>query len=284
MAGIGKDIIRQWGKDIGGRRWTYDDMNKDLDLSPTVYATRRALVKQMIDSGEVIRVGGRVGVFRFTNNSVPILEWETADITATIPLRWPFKLEEYTTLYPKNICVLAGAPNAGKTAFLLNVIYLNMDEFDIDYYTSEMGPEEMKLRLSKFEGGAWKFRAYERSTNFAEVINPNRISIIDYLEITTDFFLVAQELMAIFDKLEKGIAIIALQKKRDVGSMKYDLGRGAEFSLEKPRLYLSMDNGRLKIVKAKNWAQQGVNPNNMEWTFGLVDGAKFVNPQRSELL
>jgi len=271
MAGITKDIIRQWGKDVAGRRWTYEDMNKDLDLSPAVYASRRALVKQMIDDGEIMRVGGRVGVFRFTNNSVPVLEWETADVTATMPIRWPFQLEDYITIYPKNICVVAGAPNAGKTAFLLNVIRLNMNDFGIDYYTSEMGPEEMKLRLSKFEGESWKFRAFERSVNFAEVINPNRISIIDYLEITTDFFLVAQELMAIFDKLEKGVAVI-------------DLGRGAEFSLEKPRLYLSMDNQRLKIVKAKNWAQPGVNPNNMEWTFSLVGGAKFLNIQRSELL
>jgi len=176
-------------------------------------------------------------------------------------------------MYPKNIAVIAGSPNAGKTAFLLNTIKLNMAKHIIHYYSSEMGAEELKLRLSKFDDGAkWVFDARERSTNFADVIYPDDINIIDYIEIVSgEFYMIGQELRTIFDKLRKGIAIIALQKKKGA-----ELGRGAEFSLEKPRLYLSMDSGLLKIIKAKNWAVEGNNPNGVEFKFSLVNGAKFV--------
>ena len=67
-----------------------------------------------------------------------------------------------------------------------------------------------------------------------------------------------------------------IQKKR-----KAELGRGAEFSEERARLYLSMDNGKLKIVKAKNWKTE-VNPNGIGYTFKLVDGCKFQSIQRKD--
>jgi len=55
-----------------------------------------------------------------------------------------------------------------------------------------------------------------------------------------------------------------------------ELGRGGAFSLEKARLYLSMDSGELKVVKAKNWALPGENPNGRVFHFKLVDGCKFL--------
>ena len=136
-----------------------------------------------------------------------------------------------------------------------------------------MGGEELKLRLSKFGNLKWTFDPRERSTNFADVIYADDINIIDYIEITSgEFYMIAEELRAIFDKLKKGIAVIALQKKKGA-----ELGRGAEFSLEKPRLYLSMDSGTLKIIKAKNWAVEGENPNGVEFKFHLLHGAEFIS-------
>jgi hypothetical protein len=191
-------------------------------------------------------------------------------------MSWPFELENYVLMYPKNIAVLAGESNAGKTAFLLDTIRRNMDKYDIHYYSSEMGPEELKLRLSKFEGvEKWRFDPRERVSNYADLVRqyPDDMHMIDYMEIASgEFFLIAGELREIFDKLGKGIAIVALQKKKGA-----ELGRGAEFSLEKPRLYLSMGHGILKIVKGKNWAVEGMNPNGQEFYFKLINGAKFVN-------
>ena len=45
--------------------------------------------------------------------------------------------------------------------------------------------------------------------------------------------------------------------------------------MEKARLYLSMNNGSLKILSAKNW--KGVeNPNGKEIRFKIVQGCKFI--------
>jgi hypothetical protein len=138
-----------------------------------------------------------------------------------------------------------------------------------------MGPEELKLRITKFPDfnkTFWrKFKPRERASNFADAISPNSVNIIDYFEISDNFYAIGGELRAIHDKLKDGIAIIAIQKKGTA-----DLGRGAEFSLEKPRLYLTMNPGELKIVKGKNWAQPGRNPNGMVFKFKLINGAEFL--------
>lgn len=249
------------------------ECDKELQIVTAQAKTaRRVAIHRMRERGILEKHPSKAGIYRRVEYDSPVIEWETADISATVPIRWPFQLENYALIYPKNIAVIAGAPNAGKTAFLLNVIKLNMERFMIHYYSSEMGPEEMKLRLSKFtDVEHWVFDARERSSNFADVIYPNDLNIIDYMEITSgEFFRIAEELRMIFDKLNKGIAIIALQKKRGA-----ELGRGAEFSLEKPRLYLSMDAGTLKIIKAKNWAVEGENPNGVEFKFKLFQGARF---------
>ena len=84
---------------------------------------------------------------------------------------------------------------------------------------------------------AWDHvKFYDRSSNFADVIRPNGLNIIDFLEITTDFFLIEEQIRKIHDKLDKGVAVICLQKKKGA-----EMGRGAEFSLEKPRIYFSLD-------------------------------------------
>ena len=46
--------------------------------------------------------------------------------------------------------------------------------------------------------------------------------------------------------------------------------------MEKPRLYLSMDAGKLKVVKAKLHKIEGVNPNGWEFEFRLAAGCRFV--------
>jgi len=251
-----------------------EDCDRELKIvSKQGKNNRRQILHRRVKDGILEKHPSKDGLFRRIQRDSAPIEWEEADISNVFPIRWPFEIENYALMYPKNIAVLAGESNVGKTAFLLEVTRLNMAKHTIHYFSSEMGAEELKLRISKFEdNGKWVFDPRERSTNFADVIYPDDVNIIDYFEFaTSEFFRLAEELRAIFDKLRTGIAIIALQKKK--GS---ELGRGAEFGLEKPRLYLSMEFGKLKIIKAKNWAVEGQNPNGMEFHFSLVNGAKFI--------
>ncbi|MCE5249323.1 DNA primase, partial [bacterium] len=170
------------------------------------------------------------------------------------------------------VVVIAGEPNAGKTAYLLNVVRMNMARHDIHYFTSEMGAAEFRKRLSNFSDVAlddWRFNPRERSTNFADVIRPDAVNIIDYLEIHEDFYRLGGQIKAVFDRLRKGIAVIALQK-----NLNTDIGRGGIATLEKPRLYLAMKPGALTIVKGKNWASR-TNPNGLSSRFRIINGARF---------
>ena len=239
-------------------------------------ANRRQVLHRLVQKKILEKHPEKNGLFRKLISEAPAIEWVQADISNVYRMKFPFELEKYVLLYPKNIVVWAGCGNQGKTAAMLDTIRLNMNQFKIHYFNSEMGAEELKVRLSLFDNVAeneWIFDPRERSFNFAEVIYPDDLNIIDYLELSEgNFYKIAHEIRGIHDKLRKGVAIIALQKKEGA-----EFGRGADLSAEKARLYVTMDSNILKIKKGKNWAQKGVNPNNMEFPFKLVNGAKFYH-------
>ena len=113
----------------------------------------------------------------------------------------------------------------------------------------------------------WNFKAIDRSTNFEDVIVPDCINIVDFLELTEEMWVVNTHLTAICQRLGAGLAIVCIQKK--VGEK---WGRGQEFSAEKSKVYLSMDEGKVTITKGKSWAVRGFNPNNLLTHFTVVDG------------
>lgn len=277
------DDVRGWIDRSNGYFYARDMFRDLLIDSRKAKNACYQLFERMIKAGELRRKAGVDGVYRRVIRESDDIDWKTANADAVIQLSWPFHLERYVNLYPKNIAVVAGSPDAGKTALLLNVVYLNQHLHDVVYFNSEMGEVELKNRLMKFpcDINDWNFKCKSRSGNWADGIFPDAINIIDYYEISEDFSSIAQGFKDIFDALDKGVAIIALQKsrsKKDIKGKEHqtDLGRGAEFSLEKPRLYLAMDSGRLKIVKGKNWANTMVNPNNKEFYFKLVGGHEFI--------
>lgn len=239
--------------------------------------TNRDTVRQGLwrlkDQGKLAKSGRKNGIYRRVDDHAEEIDWMSAD-DETIDFKYPLGIERYVLTLPKNIIVVAGVPNAGKTAFLLNCVKQNMKKFDIHYFSSEMGKYEFKARLSKFELPLkeWRFHAKERVSDFGSVIKPDAINIIDYLEMTTDFWLVAQYLREIHEKLNKGIALVAIQKNPGT-----DVGLGGYRGLEKPRLYINLEQGKAKIVKAKNWADPKTNPNGLEMQFSLVQGCNFIS-------
>jgi len=235
-------------------------------------AVSQALLRR-IHKSKIERVGTRHGHFRKIESECAAIDFLATDEPA-VDITLPFGLDKMVELMPGNICVIAGEPNAGKTALLLNVVRMNMHKAQVHYFNSEMGAQEMKKRLSKFglPLNAWTFHPWERTDNFQDAIRPGPgvINIIDFLEISEDFYRVGGQLKAIHDKLHGALAIIALQKNKGT-----DLGLGGGRSLEKPRLYLALEPGLIKIVKAKNWCTKD-NPNGLQLKFKIVDGCRFL--------
>ncbi len=249
------------------------DVHKNLDLSTRVHKKNCSEILRRLVSEKVIeRVGQKDGQFRLIEKDFEILDLNRQEIPP-LDLKWPFEIEKLTYCLPKTIVIAAGTPNSGKTAFALNFARMNMGAFKIRYLSSEMGFAEIKNRLSKFEMPLTCWAAIEfieRQANFADLILPDAVNIIDFLEISDNFFQIADQIKKIFDSLTTGMVLVALQKNSG-----QEWGRGGSFSAEKARLYLTMENGMIRIAKAKNWVSEK-NPNGLELDFKLANGCRFI--------
>ncbi len=235
------------------------------------------ILSRLKDKGIIERYGNKNGAFRKVDTGCQVINWRDYD-EEEVEIEFPLGVSELVKIMPGNIVVVAGASNAGKTAFLLRTVFLNMERHNIYYFSSEMGGMELASRLSKFNCGKndWNFNAYERVADFADVIRPDDINIIDFLEVHEDFWKVGGLMKAIHDKLKKGIALIAIQKNASQGREIKLHGLGGERSIEKARLYLAMDDGIIRVVKGKNWRDMGNNPNGLKKEFKLMEGCKFI--------
>jgi len=267
--------VKEWISVTNGYFSVTDCYNELQVVTKCDKANVRQILLRLAKDSEIERHTAKNGLYRKINTSAEEIDFLHAP-TGCVNLKWPFEIEQYVKILPKNIIIVAGVPNSGKTAFLLNLVEMNMNAHNIFYFSSEMGDIELRDRLSKFERplDSWKFRPMERSSDFADVIRPNDINVIDFLEIHDDFWKVGGMIKGIYDKLDNGIAVIAIQKDPHK-----EYGAGATRSLEKARLYLTMDSHRIKIVKGKNWATQGVNPNGLVLNFKLANGCVFMLEQ-----
>ena len=257
--------------------------------SKTEKARVRQILHRMSEKNILKKHGSKAGIYRKVENEVDRIEWMDAESTE-FPLILPLGIHNYVKIQPKNLIVVAGSANSGKTAFLLNIVKDNMFGIDdavfkdykdkdlkpytINYFSSEMSENEFKERITNFGDPSpenWTFNAFNRCGNFADVIDPDAINIIDFLELHDEFWKVGGMMKDIYEKLDKGIAIIALQKNPGA-----KVGRGGSATMEKPRLYISMEAGKLCLEKAKNWRHSSHNPNNMICEYKLVKGAVFI--------
>jgi hypothetical protein len=219
-------------------------------------AIRQAIVR--LKGSKIQPTGTQAGQWRIIRGDVAEMNFD-APPQEPLELWLPFDLHNYVEIMPGNIIVITGDADAGKTAVLLNIIKRNIAKWQCHYFNSEMGTEELRKRLMLFPDFPMRnprFHAYERTFDFQDVIQPGRYSlnIIDYLEIVDDFFKVSGYLNQIHRALGESIAIVAIQKKNRNSPMPL----GAERTLEKPRLVISLSLGnrskpnQAEILKCKN--------------------------------
>ena len=231
----------------------------------------RMAFKRLVERGKLEPLRNRSGTYRYVNGQMEEIDFLNVD-TTPYPIKYPLGVHELVETHKKSLVVLAGEPNAGKTAYFLNLAWKNKALKPV-YFSSEMGAAELQIRLRKFNHqlSDWKdIRFISKSADFRDVIEPNGLNIIDYLEVARDFYEIGGLLTEIFNVLHDGVAIVGIQKPKG-----RDTGIGGERTLDKARLYMSIEPGILKIVKGKLWRQDCVNPNGMfvKWTLG--GGANF---------
>ncbi len=263
--------VREWVESTQGHfESTQVHREAHISTKEDMHAVNVAL-QRMVKEGILEKYGDKRGAYRIVDRELEVIDFLNAS-DEVFKIHWPFGIEKYVEVCPKNIVMVAGEKDAGKTAFLLNVALNNMHSHRFFYFSSEMADRELKKRLSKFNLPLkeWSFTVIERASNFADVIQPDDINVIDFLEVYDEFYKIGFSIKEIYNKLEKGIAIIAIQKNPNV-----DWGLGGMRSMEKARLYLSLEKGRAKIVSGKNWASE-IRPDGLCLDFKLVQGCKFI--------
>jgi hypothetical protein len=125
------------------------------------------------------------------------------------------------------------------------------------------------------DADAKKIKFKERGGDFQDVIKrgEGNLNIIDYLEVNKDFYLVGEQLKAIYDRLKGAIAVVALQKDPHK-----DLGAGGWLNQQKPILSVSVDYGIATITKFKGEFKGG-NPRGRQYRFKIVDGGGLIKVQ-----
>jgi hypothetical protein len=271
--------VREWIL-LTNDNWLLTNCYQDLRLITRANKMAAIMEVQRLEkAGRIEKCSEKRGCYRTVDNLAEDLEWWTADTKNTLDLRLPLDLHKAVKFYPKSVVVVAGTTDAGKTAFLLNVALKNLERFKINYFSSEMPIEELKDRLEKFQEQGlisnldiWRKVSFKsRVSNFHQVIKPNEVNIIDYLEITRDPFIIADLIKSIYNKLEKGIAIIAIQKHPD-----RDMGMGGIFSQFQARLYISMDKNKIRLTKAKLAKDPEGHMPSKVYGYKLIQGAKFI--------
>ena len=197
-----------------------------------------------------------------------------------LDLTWPYGHEDestfgfdgFVTISPGDVVVIAGQSNAGKTCFCLNVLWDNMDKYPCTLMGNEYTAGKFSRRTGRMtwknplkEDGTPKFELIERYDNWKDIIRPDNINIIDWINLGDNFYQMGKLIEGIQSKLRGGMALISLQKSGDKA-----MGLGGDFSRHLATLYLSIDPGRLMVVKAKEW--HDVNPNNAMFGFEIIEG------------
>lgn len=267
--------VREWVLSTTGH-FLSTDVDRDLDLMTRVDKNNRSkIMERLLQEGIIEKYGEKRGSFRVVDKKVEYMDYVNA-IPESVDLLMPFHLHDVAEITPKAIIVIAGATNSGKTAFFLNLIKMNMDKFNsFLYLNSETSAATFRKRLDRFGEpiSFWKdkLKVIDRCSNFADVIDPDGFNVIDYLELDPEkTFKVSEYIRNIFNKLNRGIVFIGIQKASNAS-----FGRGGEFTLEKAQLAISMDYDKAKIVKCKS-PKNGFDYHNSIIDFNISFGCNIV--------
>lgn len=278
--------VKEWIETTSGHISTTDGYNW-LQLTTKQEKKNFNMIMKRLSEQKpplIERAGDRNGIWRRIEDDCKPVDWINTDCKY-IDLWLPLGLDHICGVQPGNIIILAGAKDSGKTAFLMNIAKENRHLYKVHYLNSEMSKQEFKMRASKFDDISIEqlyksMHLYNVSDKFQDKIKSGEgnLNIIDYLEAPDEAYKIGPIIKKIHDKLEGAICVIGIQKK-----INQALGRGAEYSMEKARLYLSMDFGRAKIISCKNFKENDIingNPRGYTTQYKLVNGCKIIkSPQ-----
>lgn len=283
--------VQKFVDDVEGSFTTTDVYNHlSAQDAKTKAAIRQALNR--FKKENVVEVeGSRSGRYRKVQHQFEVFDIGAAS-AEPFDFELPFNLsgseDSLIELNPREIVLVAGQSNAGKTTLLIHTLtsyLLNLKAFKskdraIRYGSSEMGPAAMARKVRLYGEEAFRLwcehvEIIGLSANYQDAILPDGINFIDYIQPPEgDHTMMSHTLTQIHDKLNTGIAIIANQLRPGC-----EAPEGGWGMVAKPRNVFLLRNikGRLyqtiEIHKAKHPLHGQVNGKCLDF---VVKGGAFL--------
>jgi hypothetical protein len=232
----------------------------------------RTILSRLVQEGIIEQTKRVAGEYRIVNKQYEVVDLMKINQGNNADVVLPFGIGDLVGIYPKDLIVYAGAPNTGKTALMLETVRLNMDKWKCWYFSTEMGRFNARDRIAKHETcKEWKFNFIDDVPNYLDILHPDDLNFIDYLETDAEgkYFMIAGMLGAIQKRMRNGVVFVALQKKTGA-----NWALGGEQTKAKAAIFCGIDSDYpgavVRLEKAKNF--KGENPNGYCRKFSIRGG------------
>jgi len=201
------------------------------------------ILTRLLRDNIIERVGTKSGTYqRIETTFTPIKLFQSTGCEFDCVL--PLDLSDVAKVQPGSLVVVAGDSNAAKTWFMLEFCRLNLLTHKIRYINSEMSDEELDGRLlsykNRMEMDLWAKVEFGRADkNYHHHLVRDAVTIIDFIDIHRDFYMIGDVFKSIHEHLGTGICLVAIQKRQG-----QPLGKGGDATKEKSRLYIALNRIR----------------------------------------
>uniref|UniRef100_A0A6M3X9S5 Putative bifunctional DNA primase/polymerase n=1 Tax=viral metagenome TaxID=1070528 RepID=A0A6M3X9S5_9ZZZZ len=280
-AGLTEELRELIAQHEGNINVTWAQQQATSATSPESRKKIRVILGRLVREGLLARTGLRAGEYRIIKRDTVKEDWKNA-ILQTFDLTLPLGMHQAVRTTPSSILCFAGVKNAGKTAFVMSIARLNCFKKSIYYFSSEITKEMFKERAaahSSLDEWSIEFMREWDSLNIQDLLIPDGINIIDYLEPPRgDYSQMAVKMADIQKVLKGGIAIICLQKKKGEGMV-----AGGEYMVNKPHLFCHLDIVnypvcKITIVHCKVPQQGYRNPGGLSVEYRVARNGVDINP------
>jgi len=238
------------------------------------------ILRRSVENGLIERYGSKNGCFRKINKDLNLKKFADIKEGKIADIRLPFAIERYLYFEPGDIITYSAPPNVGKTAIMIECVKLNMREWKTYYWSTEIGSQNIRKRISKQNHiplDQWNFEFSDDFGDYKDAIkhDPDGLHVIDYVEVKGDqqIYDIPKILTSIHDELHDGIAIIAMQMNKDK-----EHAFGGQQTLAKPALAIMMKSdypgAKMTVLKGKNH-RTNEDPKYFKIKFKIVSGIEL---------
>lgn len=286
------DIVREFFRMNAGYNVTVRQIQDDLDIG-TIRGKNnlKQILRRMKEANEIRHVGYGLyrGVKKFNN-----LRWWELNNLEPFEFGYPmgddysdFGFGETILLYGGDVVVIGGVSQTGKTALAINILRENADRHKCLIMGSEFTTADGKIsprtlgRLNRLDWdwmneGKPKFDMLPVREHYEDYIDGEHdIYLIDWINLTDNFYLIGKIIDDIHANLGQAIAVVVLQKSEEA-----KLPRGRDFPRDLASLLFTIDiygswQSRLTVVKAKS--PKGTTLDGRMWKFDIVEGGSRLH-------